>query len=197
MKSKKELFLDKKLRCGGFYELAIQVCKSDDILPIRLYTDFLWSRMNVDGPFDLNFNHVKIELENIRHNGIVNLENYSIPFITYHILEEHPIESGSNWFGIGFYTAAIEEIFGEQYTTWTEIQNCPELISNFLSSTMKSLFEIYPFKLAMIDFEISGQYYLEDLKGEFKNFTYSKFYIADENINEIAEQNKKFVTIVY
>lgn len=196
MNIKKELFLDKELRTGGFYELSIQVCPSMDNLPIKLYTDFLWSQKNIEGPFDLEFNNAEVKLENIQHNGILNLENYSIPFMSYNIQETDPIETGFNWFDICFYSEAIEKIFGKEFTTWTEIQNCPKSLTEFLNSIMKSLYEIYPFKLAMIDFEISGQYYLEDLKSEFENFTYSKFYIGKENINEIAEQNKKFVTII-
>jgi len=196
MKTKKELFLDKELRTGGFYELSIQVCPSMDNLPIKLYTDFLWSQKNIEGPFDLEFNNSEVKLENIQHNGILNLEKYSIPFMTYNIRETEPIETGFNWFDICFYCEAIEKIFGKEFTTWTEIQNCPKLITEFFNTIMKSLYEIYPFKLAMIDFEISGQYYLEDLKSELENFTYSKFYIGKENINEIAEQNKKFVTII-
>ena len=191
MDSKKELFLDKKLKTGGFYELSIQVCPSTNNLPIKLYTEYLWSQKNVEGPFDMEFDKIKVELENIQHNGILNLENYSIPFMTYNIREDEPIETGFNWFDICFYSEAIEKIFGEEYTTWTVIQNCPKLITDFLNSTVKSLYEIYSFELAMIDFEISGQYYLEDLRNELENLTNVKFYVGKENINYVADNNKK------
>lgn len=55
----KEIFLDKDLRCGGFYELAIQVCPSSDNDPIKLYTDFIWTLNNVSGPFDEDFKTIK------------------------------------------------------------------------------------------------------------------------------------------
>jgi len=29
---------------------------------------------------------------------------------------------------------------------------------------LKALYKIYPFELAMLDFEVSGQYYFDDLK---------------------------------
>jgi hypothetical protein len=192
----KELFLDKNLKKGGFYELSIQVCPSVDNFPIELYTDYIWSLKNVDGPFDNEFNKVKIDIENFEHNGILHLENKTIPFKTYNIRETEPIESGFNWFDICFYTSAIEKVFGEEYTTWTEIQNPPTVLKEFLEVTMKNLFKIYPCQLAMIDFEISGQYYLNDLKGEFENFTYSKFYIGKEFENMIAENNKPNIIII-
>ena len=61
---------------------------------------------------------------------------------------------------------------------------------------MKNLYTIYPFQLAMIDYEISGQYYLNDLKSEFENFTYSKFYIGKEFECKIAENNKPNIIVI-
>jgi hypothetical protein len=43
MTEQRDIFLDKDLRCGGFYELAIQVCPSTNNDPIKLYTDFIWT----------------------------------------------------------------------------------------------------------------------------------------------------------
>ena len=91
---------------------------------------------------------------------------------------------------------AIEKVFGEEYTTWTEVQNPPILLKKFLEETMKNLYTIYPFQLAMIDYEISGQYYLNDLKSEFENFTYSKFYIGKEFECKIAENNKPNIIVI-
>ena len=196
MTNSKELFLDKNLRTGGFYELSIQVCPSVNNFPIELYTNYIWLLNNVDGPYDNEFNKVKIDIENFEHNGILHLENNVIPFKTYNIQETEPIETGYNWFDICFHASAIEKVFGEEYTTWTEVQNPPILLKKFLEETMKSLYAIYPFQLAMIDYEISGQYYLNDLKDEFENFTYSKFYIGKEFETMIAENNKPNIIVV-
>ena len=196
MITKKELFLNSDLRCGGFYELCIQVCKSENIKPIKEYTDFIWNLKNVDGPFDKNFNIIEVNIENMEHQGILNLGNYSIPFKTFNIREENPIETGYNWFDISFYAEAIEKIFGEEYTTWTEIQNSPKLLTAFFHQVMKSFFEIHNFELAMIDYEVSGQYYFSDLKSNFENYTSTKFYIAKKHIEEVAEINRKFIIVV-
>jgi hypothetical protein len=62
---------------------------------------------------------------------------------------------------------------------------------------MKDFFKVYPFQLAMIDFEISGQYYLQNLKqDDLNNWTDTKFFIGSENLKGIKEQYKNLVTVV-
>ena len=195
MKQAKDIFLDKDLRLGGFYELAIQVCPSIDNEPIRLYADSIWQHENVEGPFDDSFNLTEIDIEIFQHRGIVRLDGYEIPFTTYNVRETEPIETGFNWFDICFYTAAIEHIFGAEYQTWTENPKVPKELSDFFRRTIKQLYKIYPFKLAMLDFEVSGQYYLDDLQKPLSNnWTTSAFYVGQDNFEQIANQNKRFVT---
>jgi hypothetical protein len=193
MTDKKDLFLDDKLKTGGFYELCIQVCPSIDNQPIKLYTDFLWSLDKVEGPYDNEFRKTSIDISNLEHRGLLTLENKYIPFRTFNIREDEPIETGFNWFDIYFYTTAIEEIFGRDYKTWTENPNPPKAITNFFHWTMKELYKIYPFQLAFIDFEVSGQYYLHDLKTKLINPTNTKFYVGRETIDLIKHENKDFV----
>jgi hypothetical protein len=83
--------------------------------------------------------------------------------MTYNIREDEPIETGFNWFDICFYTAAIEKVFGAEYQTWSENPKVPKQLTDFFTSILKALYKIYPFELAMLDFEVSGQYYFEDL----------------------------------
>ena len=195
MTSIRDIFLDKELKTGGFYELSIQVCQSSNNEPIQLYTKSIWSLKNVDGPFDVNFNLIPYNVENTQHNGILQLENYSIPFMTYNIREEELVETGFNWFDICFYTTAIEKIFGSEYQTWTENPKVPKLLSDFLINTVNNLHHLFPFKLAIIDFEVSGQYYLNDLKENLnQSYITSKFYVGEENFEKIANENKKIVT---
>ena len=197
MTNNKDIFLDKNLRTGGFYELAIQVCPSSNITPIEHYTDFIWSLTNVHGPYDLNFNSVQTNIENTRHNGMLLLDDFSIPFLTYHIRENEPIESGFNWFDICFYTAAIENVFGDEYITWLENPKSPIEIENFMKFILKSLYNIYPFQLATIDFEASGQYYLYDLKDKIELlWNNPKFYVGMENYKYVFESNKRLCRIV-
>jgi hypothetical protein len=197
MTDSKEIFLDKDLRCGGFYELAIQVCPSIDNEPIRLYTDFIWSLDEVSGPFDEEYKIIKTDIENIQHRGLIRLENFDIPFMTYNIRETEPIETGFNWFDICFYTAVIEHVFGSEYQTWTENPKVPKQLTDFFTKILKDLYKLFPFELAILDFEVSGQYYMDDLKKPLANsLTASNFYVGRRNIDFIAPENRKFVTQV-
>jgi hypothetical protein len=192
----KHLFLDESIRTGGFYELSIQVCPSIETEPIKLYTGYIWNLPYVEGPFDMSFNKTEVDVNNFEHRGILHLGNFSIPFKTFNIREEEPVETGFNWFDICFYTAAIEKVFGEEYQTWTENPKVPKPLDEFILKTMKSLHSLHPFLLAIIDFEVSGQYYLNDLKGDFLNWTSSKFFVGKENIGLIAEKYRHLVTVV-
>lgn len=191
----KEIFVDKDLRKGGFYELAIQVCPCADKEPIQKYTDFIWALQNVEGPYDSNCNPIDVDFANNRHEGILHLNTYSIPFLTYNIKEEHPIETGFNWFDICFYTSTIEKVFGCEYETWRESPKVPEQLEKFFESIVKQLYEIYPFKLAMLDYEVSGQYYFDNLKGPLANgWIPSRFFVGRENFDYISIENRKFIT---
>jgi hypothetical protein len=195
-KNTEHLFLDKSIRTGGFYELSIQVCPSLETEPIKVYTDYIWNLPYVEGPFDKNFNSTEVDVNNFEHQGILHLGQLSIPFKTFNIREEEPVETGFNWFDICFYTAAIEKVFGVEYQTWIEHPKVPKPLGEFLSNTMESLYRLHPFLLAIIDFEVSGQYYLNDLKGDFLNWTSSRFFVGKENIGLIADKNRNLVTVV-
>lgn len=189
-----DILYNKELRTGGFYELAIQVCSSIDNEPIKLYSDYIWKLNNVYGTFDVNHNSIPIDIENIQHNGVLHLDNYAIPFMTYNIREDEPVETGFNWFDICFYTTAIEYVFGVEYQTWTENPKVPKELTDFFTKILKDLYKIYPFELAISGFEVSGQYYLNDLtKPLTNNWGDSKFYIGQKNYSLIATENKKNV----
>jgi hypothetical protein len=196
MDKEKEIFQRDDLRTGGFFELCIQVCPSIDNKPIELYTDYIWTRHNVKGPFDYDFNKTEIDINNNEHRGLIYLNNSLIPFKTFNIREEEPVENGYNWFDISFYTAAIEFVFGEEYKTWTENPKVPQQIDIFFNSMINELFNIHRFHLAIIDFEVSGQYYLNDLRKPLNNYTKSRFYVGKEYNNIIAEVNKEKVIFI-
>jgi len=193
MTEQKNIFLDKDLRCGGFYELAIHVCPSIHNDPIKLYTDFIWTLNNVSGPFDEDFNTIQTNIENFQHRGLIRLDNFDIPFMTYNIREDEPIETGFNWFDICFYTAAIEKVFGAEYQTWTENPKVPKQLTDFFTSALIALYKIYPFELAMLDFEVSGQYYFEDLKKPTNTWANSAFFVGQNKYDLVAVENRKYV----
>jgi hypothetical protein len=87
-------------------------------------------------------------------------------------------------------------VFGEDYKTWIDKPKCPPQIEFFFDSMIKELFNISRFKLAIIDFEVSGQYYLSDLNKPIENPFHPKFFTGTENMNLIAKENKERVTFV-
>ena len=141
-------------------------------------------------------------IANIKHKLVVQLRilklgNYEIPFMTYNIREDEPIETGFNWFDICFYTTAIEKIFGEEYLTWTENPKVPTEIKTFFESMVKSLYKIYPFQLATIDYEVSGQYYLDNLKEPLTHYWMpTNFFVGQNNFEVISPKIKKYATII-
>lgn len=192
----KTLFKNPDLKTGGFYELSIQVCPSIDQEPIQLYTDYVWSLTNVDGPYDYDFNRIGINIEQFEHQGILTLNQYLIPFKTYNIRETEPVETGFNWFDICFYTTAIEHVFGPEYQTWTEVVNPPPLLHNFLVDTMKKLNALFPFELAMIDFEVSGMYYLKDLQAAGVYYPHAEMYVNRSAYGKVNDEYKSFVRTI-
>ena len=197
MTNSKDLFLDKDIRVGGFYEVAIQVCSSVFAEPIEKYTNFIWTLKNIQGPFDDCYNKVDIEIENHRNDGILMIDEFEIPVATINVRETEPIDTGYNWFDICFYTEAIERVFGKEYQTWIEKPNSPKLLDDFILTTLKNLFEIYPFKLALVGFEVSGQYYFDDLSRDLNfNWTPTKFFVSKSSLNSITEKNKKLMTLI-
>ena len=188
MDYKQLLFTNETLRRGGFYELAIQVSPSEETESIKKYLEYIFQLENVEGPYDPNFK--EISLGEYKNQGILWIDDKSIPFNTFNITEDKP---GFNWFDVSFYTATIEHIFGQHYQTWTEDPKSPPELDDFLDCLCRKLYQIYPFQLAMIDFETSGQLYFDDLKDDLRISTKHKFYVGKENYEMIFSSNKKQV----
>jgi hypothetical protein len=197
MENNRELFLNKDLRCGGFYELSIQVCPSTEQLPITLFNEYVWNLPNVEGPYNSDYEKVELEAKPwMNYQGIINLDNHAIPFKTINIREDEPIETGYNWFDICFYAEAVEVVFGREYNTWEGIPNPPEILKKFLMETATELYKIHQFKLGLIGFEVSGQYYLVDLEKNLEPIYYTEFIVGKENLNFISTANRKKVSVI-
>ncbi|MFV0191227.1 hypothetical protein OBK29_15060 [Empedobacter falsenii] len=191
-----EMFKNQDLRTGGFFELCIQVSESSKNDIVQKYFDFFWNQPNVEGPFDNDLKPIN-KIIDYRLEGILNIENVKIPFINFNIKEENPIETGSYWFDISFYITTIEKLFQIEPQNWDEKSNCPKELLEYLLQLMKKLYEIHPFKLALLDFEISGEYRIEDLKNlDFVNWSNSILYIGKENLDKVNEENLKYVKIL-
>ncbi len=138
-----------------------------------------------------------LEYENAVNYGVIKIEKYVIPFQTYNVREEHPLETGFNWFDICFYEETLNKIFEvenvfDEGNAWFK-----NIIDIYLTTLMKDLFRVYPFQLAMIDFEIFGQYYLDNLiNGNLDNWTNTRYFIGKESLPAIKAEYKNNVTIV-
>jgi hypothetical protein len=171
----KELFLNEEFRCGGFYELCIQVSPTTDTATLKAYNEYFWALNEVAGPYNRQMQKTGIDLDNYRQEGVLILGDKSIPFQQFNIREVAAAGDNYHWFDISFYTATIEQVFGLKPQHWTEI---------------------YPFQLAFIDFELSGEYYLHHLKTNLNNWTNTHFYVGSEQYNDIKEEYKQWVTII-
>lgn len=188
-----EIFFNEDFQESSFYELAIQVCEDKNTLLMNTYAQHIWNLNEVNGSLDADGNQIEFDIEKNYHDGIVQLGKHIIPF-RLHIDKEEP---GSYWFGICFYTAAITKVFGSKYKTYTEFPLVPNAITKFFTKTMKELYSIHPFLLAMVGHEVSGQYYLQNLQGTLSEiWTPNTFYIGKNNMTIVSEENKQFVTIV-
>lgn len=201
MLNPKELFLNTKIRSGGFYELSIQVCSNKEIEPIRKYTDYIWSQKNVEGPFDDTFNMIPSNTDDFRYDGILLIDEFVIPFQTFNIsVGSEPFDSnevGYNWFDISFYTETISAVFGDLYkNNGDDRPTYPKQLNDYFKEIASQLYKLHPFLLATVDFEVSGDFPLHTLKNKIENWIPSMFFVGQENYELIAEENRKYVTIV-
>ena len=196
MTDPKNLFLKKEIRCGGFYELCIQVSPTVDTIPLKTYNDAFWSLDNISGPYNDNFEDVNVDIDNYTQKGILTINDIQLPFKQFNIREANPIETGFNWFDISFYTATLEHAFQLEPKHWSDNPNVPTSLQEFLLDTMKRLFNLHPFLLAFIDFEISGQYYLQSLKSNLNNWTNTKFFVGKQHADDIKPEYKDFITFL-
>lgn len=61
---------------------------------------------------------------------------------------------------------------------------------------MKRLYSIYPFKLALIDFEVSGQYYLNDFTKGVIHYPHGEFYIGKADYKEVKDEYRSLVRLI-
>ncbi|RYZ86207.1 MAG: hypothetical protein EOP04_14330 [Proteobacteria bacterium] len=197
MSDLKDMFVNPRLRVGGYFELAIQVSESVDNEVVRKYKKHLWDLLYIDGPYDREMSPKDVEPDGYCEEGIVHLYGRSIPFITYYIKEESPVESGYNWFDVSFFTEAIDFVFGATNSDWPSRPSPPEEIRVFFKELMEAFYSIHPFRLAFCDFEISGQYYLHDLKApNLQNWTNTHFYVPASESKDILPQYHGMVTFI-
>lgn len=183
MKTAKEIWNNKELRCGGFYELAIEISNNNQ--PREKIEEILKSIFEVNfikGPFDNHFNEADLFLDMENGYGVnlgyLEIDDSQIPFKTFFLREEG--ENGSNWLDLCFYTAMYEHILGEEYQTWATNGNWHKGFDKLLIKILSHLNSKHKIRIGIIGFEVSGMYYLQTLmeKELTKNdVSHTKFFV--------------------
>ena len=197
IRSAKELWHDKELRCGGFYELAIEISDNNqDRAEILNLLKLIYEIEFVHGPFDHEFNKsdffVDIENGYGENLGYLEVENKQIPFKTVFISEEG--KEGSNWINICFYTAMYEEVLGKEFQTWATNGKWHAGFDEKLILILKHINSTYKVRIGSIGFELSGMYYLKTLQEKLLtkiDVSHTKFFVNKGE--DIISRNWKMV----
>ena len=110
--------------------------------------------------------------------GYIEIEDKKVPFKTFNIPEEG--EGGSNWLDICIYTAIYEEILGKEFQTWAIVGKWHEGFDKRLIQILEELNSIQKIRIGVIGFEISGMYYLQNLKEKEltpNDISHTKFFV--------------------
>lgn len=195
----KSVFLDKEFKGGDFYELSMKITQSVDNNVVKIYTDYIWNLDNVYGPYDSDFNLIQTDVTIFQHNGVLRLDDYYIPFMTFCINDSESNEKGNTVFDICIDTTAVVRIFGSEYELWMG-SDVPKQLSDFFYSIAKQLYKCYPFQLGILGWEVSsGRYNLDYLTSNRLSTVVIdnvSFFVGKEAYNALLDFNKQYITIV-
>ncbi len=74
MKTAKEIWNNEALKCGGFYELVIEVSSNEERASVKALTKKLFQLDFVKGPFNAEFIKVELDLEYFDNLGFIEVE---------------------------------------------------------------------------------------------------------------------------
>ncbi|MEM1326061.1 MAG: hypothetical protein AAGI23_08915, partial [Bacteroidota bacterium] len=157
------------------------VCENTYQQPVRDLIKRLFELDFVKGPFTSDFEATHIGNSAFENIGYIEVDNKKVPFKTFNIPEDG--EGGSNWLDICIYTAMYEKILGHEYITWDTNAKWYEGIDQLLTQILNELNQVYPIRIGVLGFEISGMYYLQTLKEKElteQDISYTKFFVNKE-----------------
>lgn len=142
-----------------FYELALEVCHNQKKKPIEQLAQALFELPFVKGPFNKQtLEPTTLNTEDFDQAGYLVMGKREIPFSLFFISEA--AAGGSNWLDIGSYAMVYEEIEGiGSYRAKEE-----KALKKLFLQIAKHLYTVYPFRLGLIGYEVSGMYSLQWLK---------------------------------
>lgn len=179
MLSKQDLFSIIPDEFSGYYELSIQVNENGVTNPFLEYSNYWWNQDDVEGPYDVDFNPIPFSPDQTELNGILTLGNVYLPFkISYYQWIWSSAENVRSFkYSISFSSEHIELVFGEEHKVWKTAKNSPLVLQIQLEKTLRKLYQIYPFEIAVIGFEIRELATLELLIQGTTDDTDSSFYV--------------------
>jgi predicted NAD-dependent protein-ADP-ribosyltransferase YbiA (DUF1768 family) len=193
-----KIWNDEKYKCGGFYEIAIQVEDYDNNKKAKVLLEKLFQIENIIGPFDNNLENKKLDLEYYNNIGIIEINKKKLPFKIHHISGDN----GINWLDISIYTAMLEKVLGNKYQTWNINGNVTKLneeLDKILITVIRILNAECKIQLGILGFEVSGMYEFDWLiKNELtkNDTTFSKFFINKSDLDKINLKNKNKVILL-
>ena len=199
MKEVIEIWNSDKYKCGGFYEIAMQIENNENSKKVEKLLENLFQIGNISGPFDNNFKNKKLDLEYFENVGILEINNKKLPFKTHHF----PGDNGINWFDISIYTSMLEKVLGNEYQTWNINGNetkFHEELDRILINILRTLNTKCKIQLGILGFEVSGMYELESLlKKELteNDVAFSRFFINKSELHKINLKNKSKIIILW
>lgn len=142
-----------------FYELALEVCTNQEKKPIEQLAQALFELPYVRGPLTKQtLEPTKLDTEYFDHAGYLRIGEKEIPFSLFFISEG--AIGGSNWLDMGMYATVYEEVEGlGRYVVKEE-----EALKELFLQIAKYLYTVYPFRVGLIGYEVSGMYSLQCLK---------------------------------
>lgn len=195
MLSKKELFAIIPDEFSGYYELSIQVKENGLMNPFLDYNNYWWNQDEVEGPFDADFNQISLPSDQTNFNGMLTLGDFHLPFKTSYNpwIWASDDDVKSYKYTISFSSELIELVFGEAHTVWKTAKNSPQVLQSYLEKTLRELYKISPFEIAVIGFEIRELASLELLIQGSTDDTDSSFYVDPLVHLSINDANKQRV----
>jgi hypothetical protein len=169
-----KIFTEDNVWFGGFYELAIEIGKSPNE---NLHSSLIeiWNDPLLDGcyldrnrePYEQDkINPLNIKIENVLHlQGLIRLPNNKWTACGTCIIME---DEGSDWLDFYIPLGSLSKYYDTDGYPFNEKNknnlSWQSTIDDLLSTLGNNLFSKVNYKLGLIGFEVSGEYYSENIK---------------------------------
>lgn len=167
-----ELILDEENWCSFYYELAIEVSKSNETTTALEILDYLWKNFSLIGPFDRHGIQICKQPTEQMYGfyGVVELNQNKFPIVTWFIQEDQR----SSWITFSFSDGHVSR-FDDKEAKISQIYK-------YLENILHKISNKFSFRLALIGEDCSGFLTLDDIfkLNSLAGFHGFKMYIQTE-----------------